>query len=101
MQTTLARNPRAWYNQKRMRRIILTRHAIEQAGERGTNEREIRKAIRQGEKAAAKKGRVAYRLNFPFGRTWGERSYATKQVMAVTADEPHAIVVVTVYVFYF
>ena len=40
-------------------------------------------------------------MDFPFGREWNRRWYATKQVRPVFVDEPVEIVVVTVYVYYF
>jgi len=84
-----------------MKTIVLSRHALEQARERGTNEDEIRQAIYEGEESPAKKGRKAFRINLRFGRRWGGRVYETKQVMPVVVDEKERLVVVTVYVFYF
>jgi len=36
-----------------------------------------------------------------YGRLWGGRRYAIKQVLAIVAEEPERLVVVTVYTFYF
>jgi hypothetical protein len=49
----------------------------------------------------AERGRLECRKNFPFGREWNGKFYATKQVRPIFADEPDEIVVVTVYAYYF
>ncbi len=84
-----------------MKPIIISRHALDQARERGATENEIREAIREGEVVPAREPRRGYRLNRPFGKSWGGRVYATKQVMPIVAEETERLVVVTVYVFYF
>ena len=84
-----------------MKTITFSRHALEQARERGTDKDEMRQAIHEGEKVPAKRGRKAFRLNLPFGGSWAGRTYESKQVMPVVADDPDRFVVVTVYVFYF
>ena len=68
---------------------------------RGTSEAEVLEAIRSGDRVAAKRGRWGYRNDFPYGRLWGGRTYATKQVLAIIAVQTDAFVVVTVYTFYF
>jgi hypothetical protein len=50
---------------------------------------------------AAKRGRDAYRKNFPYHSEWKGRYYETKQVMPIVVVEGAKTVVVTVYVFYF
>ena len=84
-----------------MKPIILSAHALHQARERGASEDEIREAVREGEVVPAREGRGGYRLNRPFGDSWGGHEYATKQVMPIVAEEADRLVVVTVYVFYF
>ena len=84
-----------------MKAILFSQHAQQQARERGTNEDEMRQAIREGEQVPAKKRRIGYRLNLPFGRAWGKETYETKQVIPIVADEGDRLVVVTVYVFHF
>ncbi|MBI4063014.1 MAG: hypothetical protein HY401_01795 [Elusimicrobia bacterium] len=84
-----------------MKRIIFSRHAKDQIVDRGTTENEVRAAIAEGEPAPAKKGRLAFRKNFPYAFKWKGRYYETKQVMPIVIEEADAIVVVTVYVFYF
>jgi len=36
-----------------------------------------------------------------YERLWGGQYYAIKQVLAIVAEEPETLVVVTVYTFYF
>ena len=84
-----------------MKPIVFSRHALDQAHERGATEDEVRQAISEGESVPARGARGGYRLNFPFGRSWGGQVYAIKQVMPIVAEEADRIVVVTVYVFYF
>jgi len=81
--------------------IRLSAHAQEQCAERGAAAQEVEKAIREGEREPAKRGRTLYRYNFEFGGAWHGQRYAIKQVAAVVAEEPDELVVVTVYAFYF
>jgi hypothetical protein len=84
-----------------MKPIRLTRHAREQAAERGATEAEVNKAVHKGAREHAKRGRELCRYNFTFGRTWQGKPYAIKQVAPVVKEEAHEIVVITVYTFYF
>jgi len=84
-----------------MKPIRLTRHALDQCKERGTNEAEVRQAIQHGSREPAKKGRELCRFNFPYGRSWQGNNYAIKQVAPVIKEEAREIVVITVYTFYF
>ena len=84
-----------------MKRIRLSKHAVEQAVERGATEAEIRKTIEQGVREPAKHGRFLYRHNFQFRDVWNGQHYAIKQVAPVVAERQNEIVVVTVYTFYF
>jgi hypothetical protein len=81
--------------------ILFSNHAREQMAERGAGEEEVVETIRCGEQVPAKKGRVGYRKNFQYNRLWGGRLYAVKQVLAIVVEERDALVVVTVYTFYF
>lgn len=58
-------------------------------------------AINSGERISAKRGRLAFRKNLPFENSWKGRYYETKQVMPIVNEENDALVVITVYVFYF
>lgn len=74
---------------------------LAQMADRGANEAEVERAVREGEEIPAKQGRRAFRKNFPFNSEWKGRHYELKQVMPVIADEADRLVVITVYVFYF
>lgn len=84
-----------------MKPIRLTKHALDQCKERGTNEAEVREAIEQGSREFAKKGRELCRYNFAYGQLWQGTKYAIKQVAPVIKEEANEIVVITVYTFYF
>lgn len=84
-----------------MKRIRLTVHALEQCAERGATEDEVKQAIQNGAREAAKHGRALCRFNFPYNRSWQGKLYAIKQVASVIKEEPDEIVVITVYTFYF
>lgn len=84
-----------------MKPIRFSRHALLQMAERGATQEEVLETIRSGEQVPAKRGRQGYRKNFQYGQWWGGRRYAIKQVLAIVADDPEVVVVVTVYTFYF
>ncbi|RKZ59758.1 MAG: hypothetical protein DRR08_13060 [Candidatus Parabeggiatoa sp. nov. 2] len=84
-----------------MKAIRFTRHALEQCVERGTNQVEVRKAIREGSQEPAKYGRVLCRANFQYNDYWQGRFYQIKQVAPVIKEEDTEMVVITVYTFYF
>jgi hypothetical protein len=81
--------------------IHLSRHAAEQMMLRGASTGEVTEAIRTGVRVPAKRGRLGFRKDFPYVGTWAGTAYETKQVLAIVVDEPDALVVVTVYTFYF
>lgn len=81
--------------------IRFSAHAREQCAERGATPQEVEKAIREGQREPAKRGRSMHRYNFEFNQAWHGRRYAIKQVAPVVAEEPSELVVVTVYTFYF
>jgi hypothetical protein len=54
-----------------------------------------------GERLAAKFGRVGFRRNFAFNGTWRGRRYASKQVEACAVEESGDWLVITVLVKYF
>ncbi len=84
-----------------MKSIRLTAHAREQCVERGATEAEVREAIMHGVSEPAKRGRIMYRLNFPYRAEWQGNPYAVKQVAPVVIETENEIIVVTVYTFYF
>jgi len=81
--------------------VRFSRHALQQMVERGATQDDVLETVRSGEQVPAKHGRVGYRKNFQYQRLWGGQYYAVKQVLAVVAEEPETLVVVTVYTFYF
>ena len=81
--------------------IRLSRHARDQMALRGARDDEVTDTIRTGSQSPAKRGRLGFRKDFPFGGVWAGKTYATKQVLAIVVDEPTELVVVTVYTFYF
>ncbi len=84
-----------------MKRIVFSAHAREQLVLRGGTEDEVQIAILEGERLPAERGRVAFRKNFPFLSDWKGRYYEVKQLVPIVVEEEEAIVIVTVYVFYF
>lgn len=84
-----------------MKNIVFSQHALDQLADRGASEEEVERSIREGEEVPAKKGRRAFRKNFPFNAEWKGKHYEIKQVMPVVVEEAKEIVVVTVYAFYF
>ena len=84
-----------------MKPIRLTKHARDQARERGASEAELREAIVKGSREPAKRGREICRYNFPFGKKWQGKPFAVKQVAPVIKEEANETVVITVYTFYF
>jgi hypothetical protein len=84
-----------------MKPIRLTKHAQEQALERGASIAEVKEVIRKGSREAAKHGREMCRYNFAFNAKWQGKHYPIKQVAPVIKEEANEIVVITVYTFYF
>ena len=80
--------------------VRLTRHALEQAEERGATEDEVTEAVRNGSREPAKYGRELCRYSFPYCRKWQGEYYMIKQVAPVIKEEKHEIVVITVYTFF-
>jgi hypothetical protein len=81
--------------------IRFSAHAREQMALRGIEEGEVIVAVIEGALEPAKRGRQGYRTDFQYDRLWQGRHYGTKQVLAIVAEEPEELVVVTVYAFYF
>jgi hypothetical protein len=81
--------------------IRLSKHAQEQAKERGATEHEVKEAVRKGAREPVKRGREMCRYNFVFNHHWQHKRYAIKQVAPVIAESANEIVVITVYTFYF
>jgi hypothetical protein len=81
--------------------IVFSNHARKRMHERGADEDDVIKAIRIGEREAAQRGLILYRLNLEFHREWDGRYYRMQQIAPVVAEEADRLVVVTVYTFYF
>lgn len=79
-----------------MKPVVFSRHALNNTGQRGATHEEIEQAIRSGERVPAKRGRSAFRKNFPFHGAWKGRHYESKQVMPIVVEEPARWVVVAV-----
>jgi hypothetical protein len=59
-----------------MKRIRFSQHAVLQCRERGTNESEVREAIRNGVPEPGNKGRTMVRHEVQYLREWQGRFYA-------------------------
>ncbi len=84
-----------------MKPIRLSAHAWEQLHFRGATEAEVVQAIQAAVWTPAERGRLECRQDFSYGQMWNGRVYATKQVRPIFVEEAEAIVVITVYVYYF
>jgi hypothetical protein len=69
--------------------------------ERGASEDEVAATVRDGERFAAKFGRLGFRRNFRFDGLWQGRRYAMNQVEAFAIFEDGDWLVITVIVKYF
>lgn len=85
-----------------MKPVRLSRHARLRAFQRGADEEEIAEAIRNGAREPAERGKWRARWQFDVrGQpAIGGKEYDRKTVEVIFADEPEAIVVVTVKVYY-
>lgn len=84
-----------------MKPIRLTKHAQEQAIERGTNEAEIIDIIVTGNRQPAKNGRYKYQAIFQYNNDWQGQFYSVKKVVPIVTETDTELVVITVYTFYF
>jgi hypothetical protein len=84
-----------------MKPIRLSGHARDNLRYRGATEEEVKETICTAPWRPAELGRLECRKNFPYGREWNKKVYATKQVRPIFVEGADEIVVVTVYVYYF
>ncbi|GIK39216.1 MAG: hypothetical protein BroJett011_30490 [Chloroflexota bacterium] len=84
-----------------MKPIRLSAHALSYLTKRGFTVAEVEQAIHNGLWEPTELGRLQCRWDFPFGRDWNGKIYATKQVRPIFVEESAEIVVVTVYTYYF
>jgi len=83
-----------------MKPIRLSEHALRYTSKRGFTIPEIEEAIRTSPWMPAELGRLDCRRNFPYGKEWNGKIYATKQVRPIFVEEAGEIVVITVYTYY-
>ena len=79
--------------------IRFSKHALDYANKRGFSPAEV-EAIRTSSWNPAELERLDCRKDFPYGKKWNGRLYATKQVRPVFVEEAGEIVVITVYTYY-
>jgi len=84
-----------------MKPIRLSEHALRYTSKRGFTIPEIEETIRTSPWMAAELGRLDCRRNFPYGKEWNGKVYATKQVRPIFVEEAGEIVVITAYTYYF
>ena len=81
--------------------VELHPHARERLAERGATAAEVVATVLEGGSFPAKLGHTGFRRNFPFGRKWRGRYYATKQVIAYAVREQRGWLVITVMTRFF
>lgn len=84
-----------------MKPIRLSGHALGYVARRGFSVAEVEETIHTSAWEPAELGRLQCQKDFPFGKQWNNVYYGTKRVRPIFVEEPHEIVVVTVYTFYF
>ena len=82
--------------------IVVSSHAAERMRARGATLAEVEHVIRNEAARPAKRGKWEAKSWFPFGRPSpvNRQVYRFKTVAVVFADQPHAVTVITVKVFY-
>ena len=81
--------------------VRLSNHALRYVSKRGFTVSEVEESIQTVPWQPAELGRLDCRKDFPYGKEWNGKVYATKQVRPVFVEEVAEIVVVTVYTYYF
>ncbi len=81
--------------------VRLSTHAASYRTRRGFSDKEVAEAIQTGAWRPTRGGRLETAKDFPYNAVWNGVYYATKRVRPIFVDEPHEIVVVTVYTYYF
>ncbi len=61
-------------------KVRLHPHALDRLTERGATEEEVEQAVLGGEQFPAKFGRIGFRRNYAYNRSWRGKTYGTKQV---------------------
>jgi hypothetical protein len=70
-----------------MKSVRLSNHALRYMSKRGFTVAEVEEAIRTSPRGAAELARLECRKDFPYGKEWDGRVYATKQVRPVFVEE--------------
>lgn len=81
--------------------IRLTGHASGYTARRGFTPDEVAETIRGSSWLPARNDRLEATRDFPFGDEWNGKRYAIKRVRPVFVEEADAIVVITVYTYFF
>jgi len=84
-----------------MKPIRLSGHALRYTSKRGFTISRNRRNDSHEPLDASRTGRLDCRKNFPYGKEWNGKVYATKQVRPIFVEEAGEIVVITVYTYYF
>ena len=80
--------------------IQIDPHTLERAGERGTNEEEIKDVIQTGFSIPAKYGKLGKAKVYEFKKNRLDRYFEQKRVEVFYTIEGDITVTITVYVFY-
>jgi len=80
--------------------IVIDPHTMERAGDRGTNEAEIRDVIQSGLSIPAKYGRIGKAKVYDFKQKRHNKYYEQKRLEVFYLIEGDKIITITVYVFY-
>ena len=82
--------------------IVISAHAAERMRQRGATAAEVEHAVRNETWRPAQRGKWKVKERRPFGASSpvNQQTYAYKAVEVIFADDPGAVVVVTVKVFY-
>lgn len=80
--------------------IQIDPHTLERAGERGTNEHEIKEVIQTGSSIPAKYGHIGKAKVYDFKQKRLDKYYEQKRVEVFYTIERDKIITITVYVFY-
>ncbi len=83
--------------------VVISTHAAERMRQRGATVAEVERALRNETRRPAQRGKWRVKERRPFGGVSpvNQQTYAYKTVEVVFADDPDAIVVVTVKVYYY
>ncbi len=82
--------------------VVLHPHASARIADRGVSLEEVIATVQDGERIAAKFGRVGFRRHFSYGKIWRGRAYATKQIEVIAVEEREGQwLVITVIARYF